>query len=278
MTNRSLPKIEAFARPGGIDFDPPVKAAELWTPVKAASEDERALAITGRIGEDWDGSGMTLAYVRGFLRRVGAGPVTINVNSPGGDFFEGAAIYNQLREHDGPVTVNVMGLAASAASVIAFASDTLRVAKAGFLMIHNSWGIVLGNRHDMTDAAELFAKFDATMAGVYSDRSGIDRKKVAAMMDKETFFTGEEAVAAGMADDLLASDQVEEDEEAPTKAAYRRLDKELALQGMPRAERRALLSEVSGGTPCAAADVTPCADDQEAVALLHGLTSILKSE
>lgn len=269
MALRKLPRIEAFSPVVAVDWDPPASARQQWTPVKAKHEDERSLTISGRIGEDWDGAGVTVPYVRGFLRRVGAGPVTLNINSPGGDFFEGAAIYNILREHDGEVTTNVLGLAASAASVIAMASDKLRVAKAGFLMIHNAWGLVMGNRHDMTKAAEMFAKFDGTMAGVYADRSGLARDKIAAYMDKETFFSGEEAVDVGLADALLASDEVQDDEEPAAMAALRRLDVELAQKGMSRAERRALLAQVNGGTPGAASNVTPCADDDPILAVLR---------
>jgi len=106
------------------------------------------------------------------------------------------------------------------------------------------------------------------MAGVYADRSGLARDKIAAYMDKETFFSGEEAVDVGLADALLASDEVQDDEEPAAMAALRRLDVELAQKGMPRAERRALLSQVRG-TPGAAPNVTPCADDEPILAVLR---------
>lgn len=275
MTTRKLPAISARAPGAGVEWDPPVAARQHWTPVKAAREDERTLNIFGEIGERWDGEGVTDRYVAAVLRRMGAGPVTINVNSPGGDFFTGAAIYNQLREHEGDVTVNVLGLAASAASVIAMGSDTLRVARAGFLMIHNSWGIVMGNRHDMEDAAALFGQFDGAMAAVYAERSSVARAQVEAWMDKDTFFNGEEAVKHGLADSLLASDEVEDDDEPAARAAYRRVDMELAQKGIPRAERRALLAEVSG-TPCAAANVTPCADDKAIADAMMRVAQLIK--
>lgn len=269
MTIRRLPKIEAFAAPEGIDWDPPLAAKEKWRPVKAAHQDGRTLAIADEIGDRGDGRGVTVNFVRGFLRRVGAGPVTVNINSTGGDFFAGLAIYNLLREHDGEVTANVLGVAASAASLIAMASDELRVAKAGFLMIHNAWAIALGNRHDMRATADLLEQFDAAMAGVYADRSGMSPEKIAALMDAETFFSGEQAVANGLADGLLASDEIESDDEPAAVAAYRRIDLELTGQGIPRAERRALLAQVSGGKPCAVPGVTPCADDNPILAILR---------
>ncbi|MFT2622165.1 head maturation protease, ClpP-related, partial [Escherichia coli] len=74
-------------------------------------------------------------------------------NSPGGDMFEGLAIYNLLREHEGEVNVKVLGLAASAGSVIAMAGDTVQIARAGFLMIHNAWVVAMGNRNDLRELA-----------------------------------------------------------------------------------------------------------------------------
>ena len=277
MTVRTLPKIEAFQAPvaGHLDWDTPVQAREAWHPVRAATEDDRTLNITDEIGDRGDGRGITAQWVRGALRRMAKGPVTVNINSTGGDFFAGLAIYNMLREHDGEVTTNVLGVAASAASVIAMASDTLRVAKAGFLMIHNAWAVAIGNRHDMQTTADLLGQFDEAMAGVYADRSGIDRKVIAKYMDADTFFSGEKSVELGFADALLESDAVKDADEPAAKAAYRRMDLELAKSGMPRAERRALLSGVLGGTPGAAPTATPGAGDSGILAALQGLVSIV---
>lgn len=271
MALRKLPRIEAFAPTFPVDWDPPAETASLWTPVKAAHEDERSINIYGYIGEDpfSEFGGVTERLISAALRRMGKGPVTININSRGGDFFAGVNIYNQLREHDGEVTARVLGLAASAASVIAMASDTLQIGKSAFLMIHNSHGLVMGNANDMREAADVFAKFDAAMAGVYSDRSGIARNKIADYMDAATFFAGEEAVRLGLADELLASDQIADSKEPAAMAALRRLDVELAQKGIPRAERRALLSQVNGGTPGATSNVTPCADDDQILAVLR---------
>lgn len=274
MTTRNLPKIEAFSSDVPIDWEPPAEASELWTPVKAAQDDARSINVFGRIGEDpfSESGGVTDRLISGALRRMGAGPVTVNINSRGGDFFTGVNIYNQLREHDGEVTTRVLGLAASAASVIAFASDTLQIAKSAFMMIHNSNGIVIGNADDMESAASLFRQFDGAMAGVYADRSGIERAQIEKWMTAETFFNGEEAVKNGMADELLASDEVQDDDEPAATAAIRRLDSQLARQGMPRSERRALLAQVRNGTPGATVhDVTPCADADTIANAIRGL-------
>lgn len=269
MSKRQLPKVEAFHAPDGAEWDAPVSALEQWKNVKAAEEGDRSISIYEQIGERWDGSGMTANRVRGMLRSLGSGPVTVNINSPGGNFFEGTAIYNLLREHEGEINVNVVGLAASAASVIAMSADTLRVARAGFLMIHNSWGMAVGNRNDLREIADTFEAFDKSMAAVYAKRSGKDKDEIMSMMDKETFLAGEEAVEQGFADALLKSDEVAEAEEAPAAASMRRMEIALAKAGVPRSERRQLFRETFGtqdaagqGMPGATQDAMPRAGTQ----------------
>ena len=244
MTIKSLPAVKAFDAPRGGSFEAPTTAYDRWNPVRAATDDKNTLSIYDQIGESWDGSGMTAKVVNSVLRRADGDTVTVNVNSPGGDFFEGVTIYNMLREYDGTVNMNVIGLAASAASIIAMAADELRVAKAGFLMIHNSWGLVIGNQADMRDAADTFAVFDKAMASVYSARSGIDETEIASMMSTELWMTGEQAVADGFADGLLRSDEIVEDDEKATSAKHR-IDKALAKQGVPRSERRAMFKDLA---------------------------------
>ena len=88
------------------------------------------------------------------------------------------------------VTVQVMGIAASAASVIAMAGDEILIPESGFLMIHDAWALAIGNRHDMRAAADLLEPFDGAMASVYAARSGQDKETVAQWMDDETWFNG----------------------------------------------------------------------------------------
>lgn len=185
----------------------------------------------------------------------------MDLNSPGGDFFEGVAIYNLLREDPRKVTVRILGLAASAASVIAMAGDEVQIGRAGFLMVHNAWVVAIGNRHDMAAAAETMIPFDAAMAEVYAAKAGMDPAQAAAWMDAETWFTGAQAIDAGLADGFLTADVVEEAETARSSpSALRRIDSLLAKQNISRSERRALLAELRG-TPGAAASVMPRADD-----------------
>jgi ATP-dependent Clp protease protease subunit len=212
----------------------------------------------------------------------GSDAVTVNINSPGGNFFEGIAIYNVLRAHPGRVTVNIMGMAASAASIVAMAGDEIRIARAGFLMIHNAWCVAMGDRHDMADSAEFLAPFDAAMAEVYAARTGMKVVSIAAMLDNETWISGEEAVTQNFADSLLPADQVVEDAKAKAEGksinAVRAIDAALAAQGRPRSERRGLIRELRNGMPGAAASESPMpgAGLLDVAASLRRLTTTIK--
>lgn len=246
MTLRTLPSVKAFDAPRKGSYEAPSSAFNHWNPVRAAAADDATtINIYDQIGEDFDGIGMSARVVNSVLRRAKGETVTVNINSPGGDFFEGVTIYNMLREYKGAVNVNVIGLAASAASIVAMAADELRIAKAGFLMIHNSWGMVLGNQHDMREAADMFAVFDNAMASVYAARADMNEKKVSALMATDYWMNGEEAVAQGFADAFISADEIIEDEDKATSAKHR-IDVALAKQGVPRSDRRAMYKELNG--------------------------------
>ena len=230
------------------------QAFERWdSAVRAAdAPDERTISVYDVIGYDiWTGDGVTAKRIAGALRSLGAGPVTVNVNSPGGDMFEGLAIYNLLREHEGEITVKVLGLAASAASIIAMAGDTVQIARAGFLMIHNAWTTGIGNRHDFRELADTLEPFDTAMADIYSARTGSDIKRMQKLMDAETWIGGAAAIDQGFADELLPSDQVSKDSDKASASSVRRLEAALRASGMPKSEAMKLISEFksSAGDP-----------------------------
>lgn len=217
----------------------------------ALSSGDNVITMFDIIGEDWwTGGGITAKKVAAQLRAIGDRPVEVQINSPGGDMFEGLAIYNVLREHSQPITVKVIGVAASAASVIAMAGDTVEIGAASFLMIHNCWVIAAGNRHDMAEVAAFLAPFDQAMADVYAQRSGRTAAECAKWMDEETWLSGSIAIERGFADSLLAADQVKVDETA--KAADRDVNEVRALEltllasGMTRAQARARIKSLKG--------------------------------
>jgi ATP-dependent protease ClpP protease subunit len=269
--------VKALQRPHSYQFDAPVEALDKWKPF-AAEADADTISIYDVIGQDmWTGEGVTAKRVAAALRSIGGKPVSVNINSPGGDMFEGLAIYNLLVEHPAEVTVRVMGLAASAASIIAMAGDRVEMGLGSMLMIHNSWGLVMGNQNDMRAAAETFSEFDAAMADIYAARTGLDANEVSAMMDAETFMRAESAIEKGFADATFeAPDYDTKDKGDDAKKARARLDATLARAGMPRSERRALLREAAG-MPRATDEVTPRADLDLNLGALSRLIETLKS-
>lgn len=232
------------------------RALDMWNPDLRAALEAGTDTITmyGIIGEDWYGEGVTLKRVDAALRSIGDKPVTVYINSPGGDMFEGIAIYNRLLEHSQEVTIKVLGLAASAASVIAMAGTKREVAKTAFLMIHNCWTYYAGNRHAIRELADTMEEFDRAMISLYSDTSGQDEEAVEKMLDAETYMNGANAVEKGFATGLISATEVAEvpDEEHAQAHSARKLDAALAKSGMTRSERRKLISEIKTGTPSAA--------------------------
>lgn len=140
------------------------------------------------------------------------GDVTVKINSPGGDIFQGLAMFNALASHPGYVRIEILGVAASSASVVAMAGDSISIAENSFLMIHRAWGMTVGNEQDHSEAVSLLRAVDGSMAATYAKRSGQPLATVQAAMNAETWFDAESAVAAGYADDIL--------EPAPIRARF----------------------------------------------------------
>lgn len=262
MSLKTLTKIKAEAPHGvTVSWDVPTDAVTKWDASLAlAKSNDNTITIYDQIGYDsWTGEGVTAKRIAGALRSIGERDVEVSINSPGGDFFEGVAIYNLLAEHPHKVTVKVVGEAASAASIIAMAGDEIQVAKSGWLMIHNAWAFVMGNRHDLSSAAEVLSGFDDSMAQLYADATGLSKQEAMKMMDAETWLNGEQAVALGFATMLLGEGEVSASASSGGMvSAFRKVDKLLAQQGVPRVERRSLLRQMKEGTPSAAM-VTPSA-------------------
>ncbi|HHF7996738.1 TPA: head maturation protease, ClpP-related [Escherichia coli] len=281
MTIKSLP-----AAPEGRPFarekpDLPAAAMERWNGgIRAARDGDNSISIFDVIGADYWGDGVTASRIAGALRSLNGADVTVNINSPGGDMFEGLAIYNLLREYDGKVTVKVLGLAASAASIIAMAGDDVQIGRGAFLMINNCWVYAMGNRHDLAQIAADMEPFDNAMSDIYQARSGLDADTIGKMMDGETYIGGSEAVAKGFADSLLSADEIADDDDSPA-AALRKLDALLAKTDTPRSERRKLLKALSGSKPGAASDQkgTPSAAtiENETIDRLEAALSGLKA-
>lgn len=194
----NFPRIRMDAKPEGLEFRIPQSALSRYDEsIRSAAKATNEVEIIGEIGE----FGTSAKMVKNALKAIGkSSPALVTINSKGGDVFEGIAIYNLLREHGGKIDVNVLGLAASAASMVAMAGDTIHMGGAAQMMIHSSHGIAIGNQQDLRDLAELLDHMDAAIATVYAARSGKTESEILALMRKETWMNGEEAVAQGFAD------------------------------------------------------------------------------
>lgn len=278
MSLLKLPEIQASHAIGKAQFDMRPDALERWEPaIRSAVDGDTSISVYDAIGEGWDGSGVTAKRIGAALRSIGPKDVTVNINSPGGDFFEGVAIYNLLREHPAKVTVRVMGLAASAASVIAMAGDEILMGDGSFIMIHNAWAVAIGNRHDMRAASDQLEPFDAAMADVYAARTGMSAKDAAAMMDKETWIGARQAVEDGFATGMIEEGQITKDTKASgDKRALAMIEASMAKAGYSRSTRRDAFKALFSGKPCAAGnDATPSAGENLA-AMLQNLTQTLR--
>lgn len=129
-------------------------------------------------------------------------PVTVHINSPGGSIFDGLAIYNMLKNHTGRVTVQIDGLAASMASIVAMAGDEIIMPENALMMIHNPSGFACGDAGEMRDYADLLDKCRDSMVTIYTDRTGLPQTAIIQAMDQTTWYTGTDAVNLGFADRL----------------------------------------------------------------------------
>lgn len=167
--------------------------------------------------------------------------VTVRLNSPGGSVDEGVAIYNALQRHEGGVDVAIDSLAASAASFIAMAGESITIAKNARVMIHSPWTIALGNAADLRKTADILDKYDESLVSVYSERSGKSEDEIRSLMDAETWYTASEAVDNGFADqigNLVVEDQasVEASRYKHTPAAFVLPEKKVAAKAGKRTD------------------------------------------
>ena len=177
-----------------------------WHKVKdeAGEEmDERVLEINGEIAsESWFDDDVTPKLFKDELLS-GSGPITLWLNSPGGDCIAASQIYSMLMDYEGDVTIKVDGIAASAASVIAMAGTKVLMAPTALLMIHNPMTMAYGNKDDMNKAIEMLDEVKESIINAYEIKTGMSRAKISHLMDSETWMNANKAIEMGFADDIL---------------------------------------------------------------------------
>lgn len=168
-----------------------------WYKFQAAAAEGQSQTVS--IHDDIGGWGVSAKMFLDDLRKVATPEVNVEINSPGGDVFAGLAIYNGLRNSGKKVNVKVLGIAASAASLVAMAGDTIEMPENTFMMIHNPWTFAAGDAEDLREQADLLDKIGDSLASTYARRTGKSAEEIQTLLAAETWFTAQEAVDAGFA-------------------------------------------------------------------------------
>ena len=219
-----------------------------WYNFKQTDTDPAVLSIFDDIGA----FGVSAKSFLNDLASAQGDSVRVEINSPGGDVFAGLAIYNGLRNSGKKVNVRVLGLAASAASLVAMAGDTIEMPENSFMMVHNPWGFAMGGASDMRDTADMLDKLGTSLASTYAKRTGKSAEEIAALLDAETWMSAAEAVDAGFATAVIS--------EVPVKAAF-------DLDRLPANVRAAYASaKASAPAPAPAPEDDPAENTPEASA------------
>ncbi|MCD8237783.1 MAG: Clp protease ClpP [Clostridiales bacterium] len=169
----------------------------------APAPTQRTLYLYGAIAEDgWYDDDVTPELFREELYS-GSGDIIVRINSCGGDCIAAALIYNMLRDYPAKVTVYIDALAASAASVIAMAGDTVLISPLGLIMIHNPLTIAAGDHNELTKAASMLEEIKDSIIESYVLKTGLSRSKLSRMMENETWLSAEKCIELGFADGLI---------------------------------------------------------------------------
>lgn len=183
---------------------------------QASEQEERVLELYGTIAEEsWFDDDVTPQMFRKELFS-GKGPITLWINSPGGDCIAASQIYTMLMDYPDEVTVKIDGVAASAASVIAMAGTKVLMAPTALMMIHNPATITMGDHEDMKRAIEMLDEVKESIINAYEIKTGISRIKLSHLMDAETWMNANKAIELGFADEVLKDEKQSE----PTFSAY----------------------------------------------------------
>ena len=175
-----------------------------WTVTDNDEKTERILTLSGVIAEEsWFDDEVTPKIFRDELMS-GEGDITVWINSPGGDCIAAAQIYNMLLEYKGNVTIKIDGIAASAASVVAMAGNKVIMSPVSMLMIHNPMTMAAGDTTEMKKAISMLTEVKESIINAYELKTGMNRDKIAKLMDAETWMDANKAVELGFADEILS--------------------------------------------------------------------------
>lgn len=193
--------------------------------------EDGTVMLFGIIGDEFDG--LDSETIVAELKDLGdPDEIEVLINSPGGDVFEGLAIYHELATNPAHVRIEITGVAASMASAIAMAGDHIAIAKNGHVMIHDPWNVAVGNAEELREAADLLDRFGTSLAEIYAERTGLPEDEIRDMMAEETWLDADEALEKGFVDEVIRESDAEAfadldiSELAAAPAALTRLIKE----------------------------------------------------
>lgn len=183
---------------------------------KNESDNTTEITIYGVIGDSWWEDSVSASDIDGVLKNS-TGDIVIHLNSPGGDAFDGIAIYNRLvkykKQHGAKITIYVDGWACSAASVIAMAADVLIMGLGTMFMIHEASSFVWGTKTEMRKEADVLDELEEGIIDIYMTKANVSREEIRSMVDAETWFSAQKAVDIGFATATASADDDDEDSE-----------------------------------------------------------------
>lgn len=170
-----------------------------------SSADEATIYLYDTIvSDDFFGGVSAISFAKE-LNSIKAPVIHLRINSPGGDVFAARAMETAVREHGSTIIAHIDGLAASAASYLALAADKVVISDGGFYMIHKAWTLAFGNADDLLETASLLEKIDDSLINTYANETGQNPDQIKSWMAAETWFTAQEAVDLGFADEISTS-------------------------------------------------------------------------
>lgn len=216
---------------------------KFWNWVRNEGE-PAVLVLNGEISDEtWFGDEVTPKLFRDDLDKC-QGDISVWINSPGGDVFAAAQIYNMLMDYPHNVTVKIDGLAASAASVIAMAGTEVQMSPVAMMMIHNPMTVAIGDSAEMQKASAMLDEVKESIMNAYEIKTGLSRAKISHLMDAESWFNAKKAVELGFADKILFSDDAAEaEEDKPLEAVM------FSRKAVTNSLLKKLMPEKKNGTP-----------------------------
>jgi len=191
---RNQKNAEAVSRYWGKPLDRPE-----WYKIEASANDQAEILVYDVIGWPYNDAGDLVRYVNS----LGDKDILVRLNTPGGDVFDGMAIFNSLANHKGKVTIRIEALAASVGSVLAMAGKEIQAYSNTMMMIHDPWTYMAGNQYELREMADLLEKISGQMLDVYAGRSKVGKREMKEIMKAETWYTAKEAKEKGFIDTIL---------------------------------------------------------------------------